>query len=185
MVMTARSARRATYVVSGLSGFYARLGMADPPLVAPVIEAYCARGLAVERSSSTRGTYRSVLRQLSGEQRPRMAPRFAGSRAKAPSSTPERAELFSMARAQRALWRRRSALLIICLGMGAGLRTDEIVAARRGDVVVSPLGVQMHVSGELSRVVPVQGEAARVLRQLSRGDRDEHLFHPEEADRSY
>jgi integrase len=185
MVVTGRSARRATYVVSGLSGFYARLGMDDPPLVAPVIEAYCAGGLAVERCSSTRGTYRSVLRQLSDDPRPRIAPRFAGSVAQPPYSTSERAELFSLARAQRTSGRRRSALCLICLGMGAGLRAGEIVAARRGDVVTSSSGVQLHVGGNLARVVPVIGEAAVVLRRLSRGAGDEHLFHPEEADRSY
>jgi integrase len=185
VVPPSRSLRRATYVVSGLSRFYDNLGMEDPPLVAPVIEAYCKGGLSPERCSSTRGTYRSVLRQLSDDPRPRTAPRFAGSVAQPPYSTGERAELFSIARAQRTSWRRRSALCVICLSMGAGLRAGEIVAARRHDVIVSPLGVQVRVPGNLSRVVPVHGEAAVVLRRLSRGAGDEHLFHPEEADRSY
>jgi integrase len=110
---------------------------------------------------------------------------MTGDEAQPPYSAAERAELFSIARAQRTAWRRRSALGLIGLGMGAGLRAGEIVAARRGDVVSSPLGVELHVAGELSRVVPVVGEAAHVLRRLSRGDGDEHLFHPEEANRSY
>ncbi len=150
----------------------------------PVIEAYCLQGLA-HRRSSTRGTYRSVLRLLSDEPRPKAAPRFVGSRAALRYSVSERAELFSIARAQPASWRRRSALALIGLGMGAGLRAGEIVAARRGDVVVSASGVQVQVSGQLSRVVAVSGELAGVLRRLSRGDGGEHLFHPEEANRSY
>jgi integrase len=184
MSTTGRSSRRAVYVVSGLSGFYSHLGIDDPPLVAPVIEAYCLQGLS-HRRSATRGTYRSVLRSMSGEKRPKAAPRFAGSVAQAPYSAAERAEVFSIARAQRTAWRRRSALAVVGLGMGAGLRAGEIVAARRGDVVVSASGVRLVVPGELSRVVPVTGEAALVLRRLSRGDAGEHLFHPEEADRSY
>jgi len=184
VVPPSRSHQRAGYVVSGLSRFVSDTALGDPPLVTPVIEAYCLIGLA-HRESSTRGTYRSVLRQLCGEPRPPLAPRFVGSRAQPPYSAGERAELFSIARAQRTAWRRRSALALVGLGMGGGLRAREIVAARRGDVVVSPLGVELAVPGELSRVVPVVGEAAHVLRRLSRGDGGEHLFHPEEANRSY
>jgi integrase len=65
------------------------------------------------------------------------------------------------------------------------MRAREIVAARRSDVLFSSLGVEIHVSGELSRVVSVKGEAAHVLRRLCRGEGAEHLFHPEQADRSY
>jgi integrase len=178
-----RSARQAACVLSLLSGFYGRLGMDDPPLSTPVIEAYCLIGLS-HRRSSTRGTYRSILRRLSDDPRPKVAPGFVGSRAQAPYSAAERAELYSIARAQRTAWRRRSALALVCLGMGGGLRTREIVAARRSDVDMSASGVELHVAGELSRVVPVVGEAAQVLRRLSRGEAAEHLFHPEEANRS-
>lgn len=176
--------RRATYVMSGLSGFYSSQGIENPPLVAPVIEAYCVIALS-QRRPSTRGTYRSVLRQVSGAPRPRAATRFSGSRARPAYSASERAELFSMACAQRSAWRRRSALAVICLGMGAGLRAGEIVAARCGDVAAAPEGVVIHVRGELARVVPVGGEPAAVLRRLCRGDGTAHLSHPEEADRSY
>lgn len=182
--MPARSVRRAGYVVSGLSGFYEQLGLGDVPLVAPVIEAYCLSGLA-ERHSSTKGTYRSVLRQLSGEDRPKLAPRFRGSVAQAPYSAEERAELYSICHAQRTGWRRRSALAIVGLSMGAGLRSGEIVSARRQDLLVFGSGVQVRVDGELSRVVSVTGEEADMLRRLSGGPGADHLFHPEEADRSY
>jgi integrase len=184
MTTTGRPSKRAGYVVRGLSSFYGHLGIDDPPLVVPVIEAYCLRGLS-HRRSATRGTYRSVLRRLSDDPRPKAAPRFVGSRAQPPYSAAEGAELFVIARAQRTAWRRRSALALVALGMGGGLRAGEIVAARRCDVVVSASGVELHVAGELSRIVPVVGEAAQVLGRLSRGDAALHLFHPEEADRSY
>lgn len=184
MVMPACSARRAVYVVSGLARYFEDYGLSGPPLVAPVIEAYCLSGLA-ERHSATKGTYRSVLRLLSDEERPKLAPRFAGSVAGAPYSAVERAELYSIARSQRFAWRVRSALCLISLSMGAGLRTKEIVAARRGDLVVSPAGVNVRVGGSLSRVIPVSGEPAAVLAGLSRGEPTAYLFHPGEADRSY
>jgi integrase len=179
-----RAALRARYVTASLSGFYTRLGMGSPPLSAPVIEAYCLNGLS-ERESSTRGTYRSVLRRVSGEPRPQLAPRFAGSSAKPPYCPAERTELYCIARAQRSSWRARSALVLISLGLGAGLRAGEIVAARRRDVVRSPGGVEVKVAGRLARLVPVVGEAASVLSRLCGGDSGEYLFHPEEAERSY
>jgi hypothetical protein len=125
-----RSHKRAGYVVSGLSRFADDKGLGAPvALVSPVIEAYCSIGLS-HRRSATRGTYRSVLRRLSDDPRPKAAPGFVGSWAQPPYSAAERAELFSIARAQRTAWRPRSALALIALGMGGGLRTREIVAAR-------------------------------------------------------
>jgi len=176
--------RRTAYVLSSLSGFYDLIGMEDPPLLAPVIEAYCVIGLA-GRHSSTRGTYRSVLRQVSGSGRPRAATGFRGSSAHRPYDPAERAELWSVARSQATWSRRHSAGAVISLAMGAGLRTCEVVAARRGDVLCSASGVQVRVRGDLERSVPVVGEAARWLRRNCRGLGDDYLFHPEEANRGY
>jgi integrase len=104
--------------------------------------------------------------------------------AKPPYTQAERTELYCIARSQRADWRSRSALALICLGMGAGLKTGEIVAARCSDVVSSGSSVELHVGGRLARVVPLTGEAASVLACLCGGG-GEHLFHPREAERSY
>jgi integrase len=184
MVMTGRSSRRATYVVSGLARFFEDQGICDPPLVAPVIEAYCSAGLS-HRCSSTRGTYRSVLRQLSGAPRPVVATSFVGSRAAPPYRGQDRAELYAIARAQPICWRARSALVLICLSMGAGLRAGEVARARHSDVVISGKAVSIHVGGEHPRVVPVLGEEALVLGRLVGGTGGDHLFHPGEADRGY
>jgi integrase len=179
-----RATRRATSVASGLSGFYEGVGIGEPVLSREVIEAYCVIGLR-GRQSCTKGTYRSVLRRLAGEPRPRLATPFPGARAKAPYSPGERAELWSMAHGQRSAWRCHSGLAVLCLALGAGLRSSEIVAACGDDVAVSHRGVELVVRGMRERVVPVQGEAGVVLARLSRAVGTAPLFHPEEADRSY
>lgn len=182
--MPPRSARRAVYVVSGLQGFYEKIGIEDPPLQTPVIEAYCVLGLA-DRHPATRGTYRSVLRNVSGGKGPEPGTRFRGSRAQTPYSARERAELWSLARCQRSQFRAHSAMAVISLGLGAGLRSCEIIAARRGDVTCGRAAITISVKGDLARVVTVTGEAARWLRANSGEPAEEFLFHPEEADRSY
>jgi integrase len=180
----ARSSRRAVSVVSGLVGFYEAVGLEEPAFGREVIEAYCVIGLP-GRQSCTKGTYRSVLRRLSGDPRPLLATPFPGARAKAPYSADERAELWSMAHAQRSAWRAHSALAVLCLGLGAGLRAREIIAACGGDVLASPGGVTVQVRGRLRRVVPVSAEAAASLARLAVVVGEAPLFHPEEADRSY
>jgi integrase len=158
--------------------------MEDPPLQAPVIEAYCVIGLA-GRHSATRGTYRSVLRNVAGGGRAPAATGFRGSRAQAPYDSCERAELWSIACCQPTPFRRHSAAALISLAMGAGLRTCEIVAARRGDIFSSGAGVQVGVRGDRDRIVAVDGRAADWLRRNSRGSGEDYLFHPEEANRGY
>jgi integrase len=152
-----RSARRAGYVVSSLAAFYGGLGIEEVPLVNPVIEAYCLQGLGAGRCAPTRGTYRSVLRRLSPEPRPRRAVGFPGSVAKAAYTAAERAELWQIARAQRRGWRRHSALCLMALSMGAGLRAGEVVAVRRQDLDLGR-GV-ITVVGARPRPVRVVGES--------------------------
>lgn len=168
--------------MASLLSFYDRIGTEDPPLVAPVIEAYCSSGLS-GLTPATRGTYRSVLRALSPDERPRPAPGFPGSRARPPYSASERAELFSVASAQARSWRRRSALALICLGLGAGLRAGEIVEVLGDDVTCDASRVTVRVRGRRARVVPVDGEPAAVLASFPTGP--SHLFHDGDADRSY
>lgn len=85
-----------------------------------MVEAFAVSGLA-GRASSTRGTYRSVLRALGGS-RPAVATPFPGSGAPPPYGAAEGAELFNIASAQRSPWRRSGALAMVALGIGAGLR---------------------------------------------------------------
>jgi integrase len=184
-VEASRSALRARYVVGALERFCSDQGLSPEHLLrADLIEALCEIGMA-ERRSSTRGTYRSVLRNLSGTVRPPAATGYAGSRALAPYSGTERAELVSVARLQRPRWRAESALVFVALGIGAGLRPGEIRAARASDVVDGSKGVAIRVGGTSERTVAVRGGYSRLLVELSRGAKDGFLFHPHEADRSY
>jgi integrase len=179
-----RSDIRARCVVSALERFCSDQGLlTEDPLRADLIEALCAIGMT-QREPSTRGTYRSVLRSLSGTLGPRRANGYAGSRALPPYSGTERQELVSVARLQRPAWRRESALVFIALGIGAGLRAGEIRAARASDVVRSPRGAAIRVGGSFERTVAVRGGYSRLL-VGHRKSKDAFLFHPQDADRSY
>jgi integrase len=151
---------------------------------AEVVEAFVVSGLA-ERASSTRGTYRSVLRSLGGLGRPPVATAFAGSPAPTPYSGAERAELLSMARSQRATWRRAGAMAMVALGIGAGLRAAELAALRGHDVVIGPGAVTVRAPGARARRIVVDGAYGQIVSRLARGGGDEHLFCPGTADRSY
>jgi integrase len=152
--------------------------------LAQVLEAFAVVGLA-GRASSTRGTYRSVLRALAGGARPALSTPFAASAALAPYSGAERAELFSAARAQRPAWRRSGALALLGAGIGAGLRAGELVALRGRDISLGPFGVSVAVAGTRARLVAVRGLYAEVLAQLAGQAGDDHLFCPGPAQRSY
>ena len=61
-----RRAKREELVVTSLTRFSVREGLRTPPVLAPeVIEAFVGKGLK-GHAPSTRGTYRSVLRQVAG-----------------------------------------------------------------------------------------------------------------------
>ena len=148
------------------------------------IEAFVVAGL-VGRAGSTKGTYRSVLRSLGGSSRPVRATPFSGSAAKAPYSAQERAELWSVAAAQRSGWRRGSALMLLALGLGAGLRAGELAAAVGDDVMVKPRGVTVRVGGAAGRPVPISGPYAKAIAQQAEQAGPGYLFCPGGADRSY
>src|SRR5271166_5885119 len=130
------TARRERAVLAGLARFCDDEGVeVDDIANALLVEAFCAKGLA-GRATSTQGTYRSVLRQLAAKPQ-RFSPSVphAGAPASAPYTGAERAELWSMARHQRSGWRRHSALVVLALGLGAGMRPGEIIAARSEDLL--------------------------------------------------
>ena len=143
--MLGGSAHRPGYVLSGLGRFGRDQGLGpNPPLGAEVVEAFVAVGLP-GRAPSTKGTYRSVLRAIGGPSRPASATPFSGSATKAPYGAQERAELLSVATSQRSEWRRGSALMLLALGIGAGLRAGELAAAIGDDVTDEPRGVCVRV----------------------------------------
>lgn len=90
-----------------------------------------------------------------------------------------------MARAQRLPWRRHSALAVLALCLGAGLRPGELVAATTADVVASTGVLDITVRGARGRTVRVQRPYRAFVLELSAETNGELLFHPEAADRSY
>jgi len=152
-----------------------------------VIEAFCVAGLP-GCASSTRGTYRSALYRLAmpvhGVPGQRATP-FAGAKAPAPYSPPERAELAAVAAAQRDAARRASALAVVVSGVGAGLRPGELVAVRGSDVIRRGRRVTVRVSGPAARVVPVTPAYAGRAAALAAAAGHAHLFRPGPADRDY
>jgi|SRR5271165_289111 len=152
-----------------------------------VIEAFCVTGLP-GRAPSTRGTYRSALYRLAmpvhGAPGQRATP-FAGARAPAPYSPAERAELATMAAAQRDPAKRASALAVVVFGIGAGLRPGELVALRGSHVIRRGRRVTVRVGGPAARVVPVTAAYAGRAAGLAAAAGHVHLFRPGPADRGY
>ena len=119
--MPGGSAHRPGYVLAVLGRFGVAQGWGPgPPLCAPVVEAFVVAGLP-GRAASTKGTYRSVLRSLGGSGTPSAAPAFCASPAQSTLLGPRKSRAFALAAAQRQAWRRRSALALLALGIGAGL----------------------------------------------------------------
>ena len=165
-----------------LGCFCSDQGLGGASTRAEVVEAFVVAGLA-GRASSTRGTYRSVLRALSERPRPAVATPFPGSGAPPPYSAAERAELFSTASAQRSAWRRSGALALVALGIGAGLRAGELVALRGFDVALGPGVVTVKVNGDRARSIVVGGLYGQTISALAGGDG--HVFCSGPAKRSY
>jgi integrase len=178
-------------VLRGLARFADLRGVPAGPeflLDYDIIEAFCVTGLP-GRSSSTRGTYRSVLYRLAagvhGAPGRRATP-FAGARAPAPYSPAERAELAAIARGQRGPAKRASALAMLVFGAGAGLRPGELAALRGSDVAGRAGRAAVDVSGgPAPRTVPVTCRYARPALQLARRAGDDYVFRPGPAQRGY
>ena len=170
-------------MLSGLERFCAGQGLDSSTLANPLIAAYLCAGLE-GRAPSTKGTYHSVLRALGGIEARKGAPRFAASPAPAPYSRAERVELYAIARAQRHAWRARSALALLALCLGTGVRAGELVALRWSDVETRGDRVRVSLGPPAARVIEMHPHEARLLDELG-VERDAYVFHPGEADRTY
>jgi integrase len=180
--MEARPAQRDGSVSRCLARFCQLQGLAAAPLGAEVAEAFVVVGLA-GRTPWTKGTYRSALQRAAGAARPARATPFSGSPARAPYSPQEKAELLAVAASQRTPWRRASALALVALGLGAGLRPGELAEVTGDDVGAQGGRVSVRVGA--TRTVPVEGPYAKILAQQAGQAGPGYVFCPGGADRSY
>jgi integrase len=180
----APAGRRERSVEACFARFCRAEGLDDPAPSHLLIEAFCAKGLT-GRAPATKGTYRSVLRQRSEVVLPVFRPAYRGADAKAPYSDEERADLVAIASAQPQPWRGEAALVILALGIGAGLSAAEIVASSRSDIEEGAEGAVVTVAGTRPRRVEVRPPYAPILLALATRPGSAHLFHPGDADRNY
>lgn len=172
---------REANVVRAASRFCDHQGL-HVPISEEIIEAFAQQGLG-DLAPWSKATYRSVLRRLYGTRGSANAARFRPSKARAPYSGEERVELHSIALSQpRAMWR-DSAVALLALGIGAGLRPVELLAAKGDDISVKRAAVSIRVAD--GRIVPVSGTWARLLADLASRVEHGQLFWPTGADRSY
>jgi integrase len=145
------------------------------------------RGLPA-RASSTKGTYRSVLHRLARENGRVVTGQgvgFQGAPAPAPYSLDERAELYSMARAQPGEHRGPAALVVLSACIGAGLRAGELVALCAEDVATDGKDVVVQVRGQTPRHVVVRPPYGKRLAGIAVERGTGVLFRPGLAKRSY
>jgi integrase len=179
-----RPAVRERSVMARLEQFCDDEGLATVTLGGEVVAAFVDKGLK-NRTPSTRGTYRSVLRSLAGPSRTRTGAPFSAAPAPAPYGPEERRELWAVAMAQPKAWRRHSALVLLALGIGAGLRAGEITLASTSDVVGRTGSLRVTVGADAPRTVRVQPDYAALLAQLARRSEGTFLFHRQGVDRTY
>ena len=171
-------------VLARLEHFCDEEGLPIATLRHEVMAAFVDKGLS-SRTPSTRGTYRSVLRQVAGPSGVRAGTPFSASPAPAPYGSEERSELWAIAMAQPKPWRRHSALMLMALGIGAGLRSGEITLATTADVVGRTGSLRVSVGDRVSRTVRVQPDYAALLAALAKRTEGTFLFHRPAVDRTY
>ncbi|MDA8038340.1 MAG: hypothetical protein M0Z69_04130 [Actinomycetota bacterium] len=149
-----------------------------------MIEAFVRHGAAAW-APATQGTYRSALYRRADAFSPR-GPRgvpFPGSPAPAPYTKVELAALRAMADGATSDWRRRSALVMLASGAGAGLHPGELVALVGSDVIRDARRVTVAVMGARPRLVPVVGRYSQDLAEAAEAAGEGALFRPGSASR--
>ncbi|MHB1724827.1 MAG: hypothetical protein ACYCVN_04995 [Acidimicrobiales bacterium] len=91
----------------------------------------------------------------------------------------------AIARLQPKRWRAEAALVLLALGIGAGLRAGEIVAARGDDVRWICGAVVIGVDSGRARSVVIEEPFGAIAAELATRRGAEHLFHPGTAKRRY
>ena len=120
--------------------------------------------------SDTAAKYRAVMRAVRGEQ-PR--PKGKGVHTSAnPYSKRQLAEIRAWCSTRRTPAQRSTALASFALGVGAGLRPEEVVRVRPADITVDDGVLAVRVRGAVPRTVPVASSCADILLDLVAESRD-------------
>lgn len=132
-------------------------------------------------SRSSRATYRSALLAIADAVTPAYEKTLPIPRSKptAPYTQPEVAALRSWSLRQGSPSRRRDAMTLLALGLGAGLATRELLSVRGTDFEWRDGGLHVAVWESRPRLVPVlPGWTAPMIAAFESEDRDRWLFRP-------
>ncbi|MGI8985161.1 MAG: hypothetical protein ACR2HM_11645 [Acidimicrobiales bacterium] len=134
-------------------------------------------------SKGSRANYRSVLRRVVEVfSLPKGAPsRPLALTAASPATPYTAAEELAwrvVMRNQATELRRENGEVLLALGFGAGLATEDITLLHGHHIVQFRQGVEIHVPGRRARVVPVFTEWADILLAAAKRVGDERLFLP-------
>ncbi len=134
-------------------------------------------------SEGSRANYRAVLRRVvevfevpKGAPSKRLA--LTAASPAAPYTESEEAAWRVLIRNQATELRRDNGEVLLALGFGAGLATEDITLLHGHHIVQVRQGVEIHVPGRRARVVPVFGEWADILLAAAKRVGDERLFLP-------
>lgn len=136
-----------------------------------LIEEWVTHGCPGTLSSGSRAAFRCMLRRVgealaphAPEARTAAIPANVG---KAPYKPGEVARIRNWASAQTTIRKTRDATAVCALGLGAGLRRNEITLLAPTDVIVDDLGVAIAVPGPSARIVPVTADWAHELAEVA------------------
>ncbi|MBM7803321.1 integrase [Curtobacterium luteum] len=153
-----------------------------PGLFDRSIIAYYAQVGCGQLTAAARGNRRSLLLRMAEHLSKAPSTRLPPLPASDPSVPYDRREVVSVmswARAQSTADRRKNAHVLVCLGLGAGLSAQEIIAVRNQDITrYGPdIDIDITVASGRRRRVPMLGEFAGILPDTSE-DADAFAFRP-------
>jgi integrase len=121
----------------------------------------------------------SMSATLTGTERAEFRPRKFERRLADPYSDSDHAWIISWAEGQSSTQQRQAANALVGFCLGAGLRNNEMAAARVEDVVDDAAGLSIAVRGQFARTVPVHAYWEDHARAALRGaDADAYLILP-------
>lgn len=182
---TPYSRRRLTYVIAHHAAWCWRSGLPleiDELFSRELVDASMAfafKHLSPGSLSTLRAQLLRVGEALAPAESIHRLKALPGSGTSIPYNPGEVASLYGWALGQASEQRRKSSLALISLGLGAGLSSGEILAARARHVRVDALGLQVRVMGSRTRTVQMRADWEAALEQSMNGSNpDDYIFRP-------